>query len=286
MMFGSHLSVAGGLVNALHKARQYRMETVQVFTKNQRQWSAKPLEKSVIDDWLAELRRLGWEDRTVSHASYLINLASPEEANHRKSIEAMVDEVERCEALEIPFCVVHPGSHKGDGLEPGLRRIVEALDETVKRTAGFRTLILLETTVGGGNQIGGEFEHLAAVRDRVREPERIATCLDTCHIAAAGYDISTSERAQAVFERYDEVVGLEHLRCFHLNDSKFPIGSRRDRHEHIGDGYVGKPGFAYIVNEPRFRTVPMILETEKTETPKGTPMDVVNLRRLKRLIRT
>jgi len=282
-MLGSHLSVAGGMVNALLEAERLKMETVQVFTKNQRQWSAKSLEPGVIRDWLTELHRLGWEDRTVSHASYLINMATSDPTNHAKSVNAMTDEVERCETLEIPFCVVHPGSHLGEGLENGIRRIVKAIDTVVKRTAGFRTLILLETTVGSGNLIGGEFEHLAEIRKRVREPKRVATCLDTCHISAAGYDISTGKKAAHVFRNFDRVVGLNNLRCFHLNDSKEPIASRRDRHEHIGDGYVGRGGFEFIMNEKKFSTRPMILETAKTVTAKGTPMDAVNLRRLRRM---
>lgn len=282
-MLGSHLSVAGGMVNALLEAERLKMETVQVFTKNQRQWSAKPLASAVVGDWLIELHRIGWDDRTVSHASYLINMATPDPTNHAKSVDALTDEVERCETLEIPFCVVHPGSHLGEGLEGGIRRIAKAIDTVVKRTSGFRTLILIETTVGGGNLIGGEFEHLAEIRKRVREPRRVATCLDTCHISAAGYDISTRTKAAGVFSHFDRVVDLDNLRCFHLNDSKEPIASRRDRHEHIGDGYVGRGGFEFIMNEKKFSTRPMILETAKTTTAKGTPMDTVNIRRLRRM---
>ncbi len=284
-MFGSHLSVAGGLVNALNEAESQRMECVQIFTKNQRQWNAKPLEQSVVDDWLSKLHELGWEGRTVSHASYLINLASPEASLRKKSADAMTDELERCETLSVPGCVMHPGSHRETGLEAGIKRIAKGIDEIIRRTKGFQAKILLETTVGAGAQIGGKFEHLAAIRDLVKIPERVGTCVDSCHISAAGYDISTEMKAKAVFQEYDSVVGFDNLQCFHLNDSKEPIGSRKDRHEHIGKGFVGKGGFVYIVNEVRFRSLPMILETDKKPTPKGTPMDVVNIRRLKKMIR-
>lgn len=283
-MLGSHLSVAGGLVNALLEGSKLKLETVQIFTKNQRQWHAKPLEPTVISAWLTELHRLNWVDRTVSHASYLINLASPDPELHRKSVDALTDEIERCEALEVPYCVVHPGSHRGEGLGSGIQRIARGMDEVIKRTAGYHTTVLLETTVGSGNLIGGRFEELAAIRKLLKKPDRVRTCLDTCHISAAGYDISTRRKAEAVFREFDHIVGLNNLQCLHLNDSKEPIGSRRDRHEHIGDGFVGKGGFEFIMNKGSFARLPMILETAKNETPKGTPMDLVNIRRLKRMI--
>lgn len=283
-MLGSHLSVAGGLVNALIEAQRLKFETVQVFTKNQRQWAAKPLDPGVVRDWLSELQRLGWEDRTVSHASYLINLASPDKDTYSKSIDAMTDEVERCEALSIPYCVVHPGSHKETGLKNGIKRIAKALNEVTRRTRGFKTIVLLETTVGSGAQIGGEFEHLAEIRQKARERERIGTCFDTCHVSSAGYNLSTRAKARQILGQFDRIVGLSTLRCFHLNDSKEPIGSRKDRHEHIGDGYVGRGVFEVLMNGREFAPIPMILETAKTSTPKGTPMDTVNRRRLLRMV--
>ncbi len=284
-MLGSHLSVAGGLVNALLDAQPLKLETVQIFTRNQRQWNAKPLDPGVVRDWLAELNLLGWKNRTVSHSSYLINLASPDPTNYQKSVDTLTDEVERCEALSIPYCVVHPGSHREAGVEAGIRTIIKAVNEITRRTSGFRTMILLETTVGNGNQIGGTFEELAAIRAEVKNPNRVGICVDTCHIAAAGYDISTDNKVRAVFRDFDRIIGLTNLRCFHLNDSKEPIGSRRDRHEHIGEGHVGKSGFRYIMNQAKFAELPMILETPKTTTAKGTPMDAVNVRRLRRMVK-
>jgi len=282
-MIGSHLSIAGGLHEALLRAESLKMQTVQVFTKNQRQWSARPLSHETITLWLTELHRLGWT-KTVSHASYLINLASVDSEIRPKSIAAMIDEVQRCEVLEIPYLVVHPGSHKGRGEEDGIKSIVTALDEVLDSTEGLKTLICLETTAGGGNLLGGRFEHLAEIILQVNQPDRLATCFDTCHVAAAGYDMSETKKAASVFREFDRVVGLKTLMCFHLNDSKMPIGSHKDRHAHIGDGFVGLDAFRYILSQSRFKSIPKIMETPKEMTPKGTPWDTVNLRRLKRLM--
>lgn len=281
-MLGSHLSVAGGYVNALREAERLGMQTVQIFTKNQRQWKAAPLDSAAAADWLAEKRRLGWT-QTVSHASYLINLATPDNEHSAKSIDAMTDEMERAEALEIAYVVVHPGSSLTTPLEDGLRRLIAAVDEVLRRTAGFRALLCLETTVGGGSQIGGRFEHLAAVRQAVAAPERVGTCFDTCHVTAAGYDLSTPRAVRAAFDEFDNVVGLDHLSCFHLNDSKFGCGSHRDRHEHIGLGLVGLACFEHIMRHRSFAGRPKILETEKAEAADGTPWDTINLRKLRQL---
>ncbi len=281
-MLGSHLSVSGGYICALREAVRLEMQTVQIFTKNQRQWKAPPMDPAAAGEWLAELRRLRWTN-TVSHASYLINLATPDDEHYRRSIDAMTDEMERAEALEIAFVVVHPGSSLDSPQEEGIRRLVGAIDEVNRRSAGFRARLCLETTVGGGSQIGGRFEHLAAVRQAVAEAERVGTCFDTCHVTAAGYDLSTPASARAVFDEFDHVVGLEHLCCFHLNDSKFPCGSHRDRHEHIGLGHVGLACFRHIMTTGRFSRTPKILETEKAETEDGTPWDTINLRELRRL---
>ncbi len=282
-MLGSHLSVAGGLVNALIEAKRLKMQTVQIFTKNQRQWNAKPLDPDVVQAWLSDLHELGWQ-HTVSHASYLINLATSDDEHHQKSVDAMTDEIERCETLEVPFCVVHPGSHKGFGEEVGIKRIIKGLNKVIANTKGYNTRICLENTAGGGNLLGGDFAHLGHAKQGVKTPERVGYCFDTCHAAVMGYDMTTIEKAATVLQQFDDDAGLDHLLCFHLNDSKDPIGSHRDRHNHIGDGHVGKTAFEYILNCTRFEGVPMILETPKGETDKGTPWDRVNLQRLKRLI--
>lgn len=281
-MLGSHLSVAGGYVNAIREAERLEMQTVQIFTKNQRQWKASPMDPAARADWLAELKRLNWT-QTVSHASYLINLATPADEHFRKSIDAMTDEVERAEALEVRYVVLHPGSFLDSSEQAGTARIVAAIDEITRRTKGFTAMLCLETTVGGGSQIGGRFEHLAAIREGVAEPERVGTCFDTCHVTAAGYDMSTAGAVKAVFNEFDAIVGLDHLSCFHLNDSKFPCGSHRDRHEHIGLGLVGLPCFEYIMRSRKLAGRPKILETEKVETDDGTPWDTINLRQLRSL---
>ncbi|MHC4947497.1 MAG: deoxyribonuclease IV [Planctomycetota bacterium] len=305
-MFGAHLSVAGGLVNALDEARRLRMDCVQVFTKNQRQWRVPPLRDEDREAWLARLRALRWHRlrgpvRVVSHASYLVNLASPDATVRRRSIAMQREEIERCETLRIRCCVVHPGAHLGPPRRPGepndldgpfrpgeragLRRIVTALDRVHRDLPGYRTLTCLETTVGAGTNLGYDFRHLAFIREHVREPERIAFCLDTCHVTAAGYDLTTDAAARAVMRRWNEVCGLRHLRVVHMNDSIGAVGSRRDRHAHIGDGACGRACMRMVVNLPALRSVPKILETPKGTDERGREWDQVNIRRLKRLIR-
>lgn len=307
-MFGSHLSIAGGMTNALDSASSLGMDCVQVFTKNQRQWRATPLRDDDRDAWLSKLQNMEWDSvdvggpaRVVSHNSYLINLASPDSETWEKSVRLQRIELERCEALHIPLCVSHPGAHLGDGVpaghplplrEPptrderaGLKRIVKALNRLHRELRGYNTRTCLETTAGSGTNLGGDFQHLAFIRDNVREPERIAFCFDTCHVTAAGYDMTTDAAAETTLQEFDDVCGREHLRVFHLNDSKHPVGSRKDRHEHIGDGLCGRSCFRAIVNDPTFDLVPKILETPKGENNRGQAWDSVNLRRLKRLVR-
>lgn len=285
-MLGSHLSTAGGLHNALIEAERLKMDTVQVFTRNQRQWSPSPLTDDEVAAWLGHLNRLGWT-KITSHASYLINLAGPDDEKWQRSIEALVLEVKRCDALRIPVAVVHPGSHLGEGEQWGIRRVADALKEVLSQTPKSACRICLETTAGGGNLLGGQFEHLASIRQALgsRKRARIGTCFDTCHVSSAGYDMSRPDLADEVIRRYDDVIGLDTLGCFHLNDSKEPIGSRKDRHEHIGEGYVGRAAFRAIMADPRFDDVPRILETPKGENDKGTPWDTVNIRRLRRMVR-
>jgi deoxyribonuclease-4 len=290
-MFGSHLSVAGGLANALREAETLGLDTVQVFTKNQRQWKPPAVDEEAERAWLAELGRLGWQDRTVSHASYLINLASPDPELWEKSVALMLDEFARCARLSIPFLVQHPGAHMGAGAEAGMDRIAEAGARLLAETAGDRTVLCLETTVGAGTQIGGRFEELAELARRIEARagrtarERVGFCLDTCHVFAAGYDGRTAEGAAGVLAEFDKVCGLGRLRVAHVNDSKAGLGSRRDLHEHIGEGAVGMAFFEAVVNHPALRGVPKVMETPKGETEKGTAFDTLNLRKLKKLVR-
>ncbi len=282
---------------ALLEAERLGLDCVQVFTKNQRQWKAKPLDPDAVSEWTAEVARLGWQDRTVSHASYLINLASPDDALWRKSIDLMRVELERCEALGIPNLVHHPGAFTTSDEQAGLTRIVEAYAELFKQTAGFATVSCLENTVGSGSNLGGPFEHLGELRTRIveatGEDARIGYCIDTCHAHAAGCDLSTRAGADAALDAFDRIAGLTNIRVLHLNDSMGGVASHRDRHAHIGEGTIGvstrgsalaNSGFAAVVNRPELRGVPMILETPKGETEAGTAFDTLNVRRLRKLV--
>jgi deoxyribonuclease IV len=304
-MFGSHLSIAGSLCNALHEARALGMDTVQIFTKNQQQWAAKPLDPAVIAQWRTEVEQLGWQARTVSHASYLINLASPNDELWRKSIDLMTDEISRCEALGVPFLVHHPGAFTSSSEAAGIARIARAYRELFDRTPGFRTVMCLETTVGSGSNLGGTFEQMRGIRDAILADAvdaaiaapRVAYCLDTCHIHAAGYDISSRAKADDVLAKWDSICGLSLVRALHINDSKAPCGSRRDLHANIGAGTITSgpgglagSGFAAVVNLAAWRDVPKILETPKgadaaSDSAEGeTANDLANLKRLWSLV--
>ena len=305
-MLGAHLSIAGGLVNALIEAQRLRMECVQVFTRNQRRWSARPLGEAECQAWRGRLEALGWHRRrggarTVSHNSYLINLASPDPVLWRRSLALQRVELERCEALSIPLCVTHPGAHLGRarprgephplGADPtrderaGLKRLVKALDRLHRDLPGYRVITCLETTVGAGTTLGYDFNHLAYAHRQVREPQRLGYCFDTCHVTAAGYDMASDSKARAVLQQFNATCGHRHLRVFHLNDSIGGVGSRLDRHTHIGHGCCGLSCFRAILNSRVFARVPKILETPKGINEKGVPWDVANIGRLKRLVR-
>jgi deoxyribonuclease-4 len=282
-MFGSHLSIAGGMHNALLKAEELGLESVQVFTKNQQQWKVKPLEQAVIDEWKKHVKRLKFT-KTVSHDSYLINLAAPDETVWRKSGDLFVGELSRCEQLGIPYLVTHPGAHCGEGEEAGLKRIVAALDAIHARLPGLKTITCLEITAGQGSCLGHRLEHLAEIIARVKEPRRLAVCLDTAHLFAAGYDFRG--RKYAVFRKQlEKTIGLKRVKVLHLNDSKKPLGSRVDRHEHIGRGQIGLEGFAPWLRDDAWADIPKILETPKEKDEQGRDWDEVNLRVLRRMMR-
>lgn len=282
-MFGSHLSIAGGLHNALLKAEQLGMDTAQCFTKNQKMWNCTPLEGAAVEMWQCECRRLKFA-QTVSHDSYLINLASPDATIWEKSTRLFVEEVSRCHALGIPYLVTHPGAHMGKGEEEGLLRVAAALDVVHAAVPKTKVLTCLEITAGQGTALGYKLEHLATIIERVKRPERLAVCLDTAHLFAAGYDFR-GRKYQGFMKELDKVVGIELVKVWHLNDSKKELGSRVDRHEHIGHGTIGLEGFRPIVRDKRFRDVPKILETAKDEpAPDGREWDAVNLETLRKLM--
>ena len=278
--FGAHVSTAGGVSKAFQRAEDVGCDTMQIFTRNNNRWVSKPLDPKEIQRWRERWRQSPVRP-VVSHAAYLINLASSDDALWQKSIDAFVDELERAEALGLLGVVLHPGSPKEDGEAYGIERIARALDICHERTPGFSTLTLLETTAGTGKHLGYRFEQLAAMRAAVHDPERVAICFDTCHVFAAGYEIRTPEGYTQTMEAFDRHIGLELLKCFHFNDSKFDLGSRKDRHEHIVKGFIGLDGFRHIINDPRFEHIPMILETPKS---KDMHEDVENLAVLRSLI--
>jgi deoxyribonuclease IV len=283
-LFGSHLSISGGLHNALLEAQQLGMDCVQVFTANQRQWKPKPPTDEIIALWREHRRAMG-DVPVVSHNSYLINLASPDAANREKSVSLFRSELERCENLDIPHAVTHPGSHVGAGEDEGLRRVARSLDRIHKDLPGVKVVTLLEVTAGQGTNLGASFEHLRRIIDLAADPDRLDVCLDTAHLIAAGYDLTSADGAKATLQQLDEAIGIDRVKCIHVNDSKHGVGSRKDRHEHIGHGHVSLEAFAVFCNEPAFRNVPKILETPKADAPDGRPWDTVNLETLRGLVR-
>lgn len=281
-MFGSHLSIAGGMCNALLEAEKIGFDTVQVFTKNQQQWQAKPLDPAAVKDWQIHRDRLKFT-QTVSHDSYLINLASPDDALWRKSIDLFVEELARCVTLGIPWLVTHPGAHTGSGEEAGLERVAAALDLVHARNKKGPVITCLEITAGQGSCLGHRLEHLATIIELVKAPERLAVCLDTAHLFAAGYDFRGRKYAGFIKE-IESTVGLERIKVLHLNDSKKELNSRVDRHEHIGKGTIGLEGFKPFMRDKRWKNTPKILETAKEKHDDGRDWDAVNLETLKSLM--
>jgi deoxyribonuclease-4 len=281
-MFGSHLSISGGMHNALLSAEKYGMETVQVFTKNQQQWRCSPLSAECISEWSAHRNRLKFK-KTVSHDSYLINLASPDEPLRRKSIELFVEELTRCVVLGIPYLVTHPGALMGEGEEKGLARVAEALDEVHQRVPADGVVTCLEITAGQGSSLGWRLEHLESIIEQVKEPKRLGVCLDTAHLFAAGYDFR-GRKYSAFRKQIERTVGIRAVKVLHLNDSKKDLGSRVDRHDHIGRGTIGLEGFRPFVQDSAFARVPKILETPKEKHESGRDWDEVNLETLRSLL--
>jgi deoxyribonuclease-4 len=275
------MSVAGGYDNAVTAARAHGCEALQLFTKNANQWQAKELTDAEVRCFRTALRGSGVRV-TMAHDSYLINLASPDQVLYRRSLEAFIVEVQRAERLGLRYLVMHPGSPGDENVDAGLARVAGALDQVHRRCPGFRVKVLLETTAGQGYTLGHCFEHLGRILGLVEEPDRLGVCLDTCHVFAAGYLLAPESEYRATMRAFDRCIGLKRLRVFHVNDSLKPLGSRVDRHAHIGRGCLGLEPFRLLVNDPRFRSRPMILETPKEDLDEGD-MDAVNLDTLRRL---
>ena len=278
--FGAHMSIAGGIYNAPKRGADIGCGVIQVFTQNTNRWQGK-----VITDADALLFRQKWQEKglhdIVSHDIYLINLAAPPGEIRDKSIAGFQEEMHRCARLGIGKIIMHPGSCTGETEETGLGRIIEAFDCLFAAVPGYTGLVLLETTAGQGSNLGYRFEHLNEIITRSGFPHRFGVCVDTCHIFAAGYDISSTEGYTRTFEEFDRIVGISRIKAFHLNDSKKGVSSRVDRHEHIGQGTLGLAPFRLLVNDPRFLTVPKLLETPKGDNDE---MDIINLNTLRRLV--
>jgi deoxyribonuclease-4 len=275
------MSIAGGVHTAVERAMKIRCTTMQMFVKNNTQWKGKPLSNDDISTYKKLLSESSINP-VVVHDTYLINLCATDERILKNSRAALKDELDRAEALDVEYLNFHPGSHLGAGEQEGIKRVAESLNIIHEQTRAYKVKSVVETTAGQGTAIGHRFEQLRAIIDSVEERDRMAVCVDTCHIFAAGYDISTEEGYEATFREFDEIVGLSRLVAFHVNDSKRQLGSHVDRHEHIGKGKIGKAGFRLLMNDERFRNIPKILET-----PKGPEMkeDVRNIRVLKSLVR-
>lgn len=277
---GSHTSTAGGLENALLIARKVGCTCVQLFSANQRQWNARPISDEQVDLFHQTWQQTGLREKVV-HASYLINLAAINSETHKKSVKALGEELARCEKLQIDYLVMHPGAHMGRGESAAIKKIVTALNKVLQ--TDWQGQLLLETTAGQGSSVGCRFEHLAEIRAGLDDPTRVGICLDSCHVFAAGYDIKSADGYQQTIGEFDSIIGLEHLKVLHVNDSKTPLGSRVDRHEHLGKGKIGREGFKNLVSDNRINRLPWILETPKGVSPGGRDYDKINLGCLRRL---
>jgi deoxyribonuclease-4 len=286
---GAHLSIAGGLPRAVDRARASRCEALQIFTKSVGQWRARPLPPEEVALFRAKVEKTGIRP-VVAHNSYLINVAAAEPTLRTRSLDALLEEYDRAEVLGLDGLVMHPGSYTTGTEASGLRLIADGLRSVLRRRPNGRARLLLEHTAGQGTNLGHRFEHLAAIIDRLDGSPRVGICLDTCHLLAAGFDVCTDDGYEETFRAFDRTVGLDRLAVFHMNDSKKPCGSRVDRHEHIGKGCLGLEPFRRIVNDPRFATLPMLLETPKLDTPEtrrksdADPWDLRNLRTLRKLL--
>ena len=285
---GAHMSIAGGVSKAVDRAVAHGCEALQIFTKNASQWRGKPLDRGEISLFRRRVEETGITP-VVSHASYLINLATTFPVLREQSLAAFADELDRADALGLLGVVIHPGTCTAGAEADALRLIAEGIRHAFRARPRRKTMVLLEHTAGQGRTLGHRFEHLAAIIGHLNGSPRVGVCLDTCHLVAAGYDIVSDSGYQETFEAFDRVVGLDRLRAFHANDSKKPCGSRVDRHEHIGMGCLGLDPFARILADTRFDGLPMLIETEKSRGAEkaGTimtdPFDVKNLGTLRRL---
>jgi deoxyribonuclease-4 len=281
ILLGSHMSIAGGVHTAVERGMQIGCTTMQMFVKNNNQWLGKPLSDEDVATYKDLLLKSSISP-VVVHDTYLINLCAKDGAILRRSRAALKDELDRCERLGVEYLNFHPGAHMGQGEEDGLKLVAESLDIIHEETNVYRVKSVLETTAGQGTSLGYSFEQLRRIIDLVVDKNRMAVCVDTCHIFAAGYDIVSDHGYEKTFQDFDDIIGLERLVAFHVNDSKRELGSHIDRHEHIGKGKIGLAGFSHLMNDGRFKNIPKILETDKGPDMKE---DVENMRVLKDLVK-
>jgi deoxyribonuclease IV len=281
-LLGAHMSIAGGVGNALLHGKKVACDAIQIFTKSSRQWAGKPYTNEEIEQFRVNRKETGIAT-IIAHDSYLLNLGSPDASLRKQSVGAFIDELERCEVLGVTNLVAHPGAHVGAGESQGIKTIAKSLDEAHKACRGYTVKVTLEITAGQGSCLGYRFEQIGKIMDATKESDRLRVCFDTEHAFAAGYDIRTKEGYERTFGEFDEVIGIDRLAAFHLNDSKKEFNSRVDRHEHIGKGHLGVEAFRLLLNDKRFWGLPMCLET-----PKGPDLkeDEENLTLLRSLIVT
>lgn len=279
-LVGAHMSIAGGVAKAIDRALSVGCNAMQIFVKNNMQWFAKPLPQEEADAFVNHPQR-GELLSVFGHTGYMINLGAINPEFHEKSTRALSEELVRADQLDLPFLVLHPGAHMGEGEEAGLAKIAASLDTVLAALPEVRTKVALETTAGQGTTVGRTFEEIAALFERSSFPDRLCVCLDTAHVFAAGYDLTTEASTLAMWDEFDRIIGLDRLAAIHCNDSKGALGSRVDRHDHIGKGKIGLPAFKVIMSDPRFAAIPKVLET-----PKGKEMaeDVENMAVLRGLV--
>ena len=279
-LLGAHMSIAGGVDNAILQGKEVGCDTVQLFTKSSRQWVNKPLGKEEIARFHRAKKETGLIT-VIAHDSYLYNFAAPDDALRKKSVAGLIDEMERCEALGIMYLIAHPGAHVGTGEEAGIQTIAKSIDEMHKACPGYETQLAIEITAGQGSNLGYRFQQVRQIIDASKNPDRLRVCFDTEHAFAAGYDLRTKEGYERTFAEFDETIGLDLLVAFHLNDAKKDLGCRVDRHEHIGKGFIGLEAFRLLMNDKRFWGLPMCLETPKSD---DCHEDLENLATLRGLV--
>lgn len=279
-LLGAHMSIAGGVSNALLDGKRVNCDIVQIFTKSSRQWAAQPYSQEEIERFFHNQKETGIST-VIAHDSYLLNLGSPDGSLRKKSVHAFIDELERCETLSIPLLIAHPGAHMGAGEAEGIKTIADSLSEIHRACPAYEVKIALEITAGQGSNLGYRFEQIRDIMDATKESDRVRVCFDTEHAFAAGYDLRTREGYERTFSEFNDIIGLKFLAAFHLNDSKKEFHSRVDRHEHIGKGHIGVEAFRLLMNDQRFWDIPMSLET-----PKGPDLkeDMENLTLLRSLV--